>query len=142
MNTELVRRWEEGKPAIRAVFEAAHPDNYADVVRAVVSVIGGQEYSDSMPPHDEARYRRYADRKRMERTTFRKGPGINRPDDDALMSLYASHTAPQLAEKLGVPYWTVRYWIAKAQQRVKADRAIRSRFNVMRVAREVRSAVQ
>lgn len=44
MDKELIRRWEEGKPAIREAFEATHPDAYVDVVRAVVSVIGGEEY--------------------------------------------------------------------------------------------------
>lgn len=47
MNNELVARWEKNKGEIRKIFEAGHPSEYKEIVKAVVQSIGGEKYGPS-----------------------------------------------------------------------------------------------
>jgi hypothetical protein len=49
MIKKFVERWENNKPAIRAVFEAAHPICYKDVVKTVIQNITSEKYGDFCP---------------------------------------------------------------------------------------------
>jgi hypothetical protein len=42
----LVERWEQNKPLVREEFTKAHPSSYMDVVKAVVTHIKGEEYTE------------------------------------------------------------------------------------------------
>lgn len=84
-----------------------------DVIAAVL---------EQMPAHDERRYRTWADRKRCERTVFRRSPKAPRPTDDELLALYARMTAKEVAAHLVVRYDTVRMWIWHAQKRAWGKR--------------------
>ena len=63
-----------------------------------------------MSPIDEKRFKRYAEKKRFDAFL-----AAERPTDDYILELYASHTAPQIAEILRRPYNTVRMWIQEAR---------------------------
>lgn len=39
MDKKIVEAWDSNKAKVQAVFEAAHPDNYKDVIRAVVQML-------------------------------------------------------------------------------------------------------
>lgn len=46
---EFIELWERNKPAIRAVFEAAHPDDYEAIVKTVIENIQSGGYDDPDP---------------------------------------------------------------------------------------------
>jgi hypothetical protein len=50
MIKEFVDRFMEKKPELEAVFAAKHPDNYDEVVKAVVSALRNEEDYDTMDP--------------------------------------------------------------------------------------------
>lgn len=52
MIKEFVERWEANKVAVRVVFEAAHPEDYAAIIKAVISQITTDEYSQLCPDPD------------------------------------------------------------------------------------------
>lgn len=59
------------------------------------------------------KYKRQADRARC----HRQDNPLPRPSDDALLEMYASMTASQIANDLGRNANTVRSWINRAQWR-------------------------
>jgi len=46
---EFVDRWEANKSSVEAVFRADHPDDYKDIVKAVIEAIKGEEYGGPDP---------------------------------------------------------------------------------------------
>lgn len=51
MIQEFVKKFEEGKAKLEALFVAKHPDSYEDIVRNVISVITDEDgYRDSPDP--------------------------------------------------------------------------------------------